>query len=740
MKRQPQWTRSAVALAVAVLAAPGATWAQQAAAGAQATDALKLDEVVITASPEGRSKMRQSLSVSTLDSEQILKSVPASSAEILRSIPGVRAEASSGEGNANVTVRGVPISAGGSRYVQFQEDGLPVLQIGDFNFVTPDMFIRADAATEGVEVVRGGSASTLGTNSPGGVINFLTKTGEEKGGSVAVSTGLGYDQKRVDFEYGGPLAERTRFYIGGFTRQGEGTRDTGGVKMEQGGQIRANLTHDLGGGSFVRLNAKFLDDKTPTLLTAPVRIVGGQIQTIPGIDPRTFTPYSNGLLKVPSFGLRGGSSADINDGLKVHSTNIGAEANLNLGDGWLLNNKFRISSNSGNFYGVMPNTAANAAGTSYNALFLGARFNDVGMSVNDLKLTKSFPLADKGKINTTAGLFTSRQRLDIDWEIGGFDSTLANSGAKQTGAYTSFYKRNINLNYDTMSPYGAVAWESGPWNVDASVRFDRQHVTGTYEADGQPTPGSRGADYNSKFTGKSVGVNYRLTTDLALFGRISEGASLASDRILFSEVAACNRTCFVGVTVPVNQVTQYEGGAKWRSGNLSTFVTLFQAKTKESNYDLTTGASSANQYDAKGVELEAGYRIGGLRLNGGVTLTDAKITASNTPALVGLAPNRQARVIYQISPSYTFGPATVGAALIGTTKSRDGQGTALEAELPAYNLVNLFGTYAISKNSQVTLGVNNAFNKLAYTETNTDRPAARAFTGRTAKLSFKYLF
>ena len=127
-KATPTQVAVAAALAVATI---GAAHAQANA------DALKLDEVVVTGSATGGSKMKQSLSISTLDSDQIVNSVASSSADLLRSIPGVRAESSGGEGNANVTVRGVPISAGGSRYVQFQEDGLPVLQIGDFNFVTP---------------------------------------------------------------------------------------------------------------------------------------------------------------------------------------------------------------------------------------------------------------------------------------------------------------------------------------------------------------------------------------------------------------------------------------------------------------------------------------------------------------------------------------------------------------------------------------------------------------------------
>jgi outer membrane receptor protein involved in Fe transport len=90
---------------------------------------------------------------------------------------------SGGEGNANIAVRGVPISSGGSKYLQLQEDGLPVLLFGDIAFATADIFTRFDRNVAKVEAIRGGSASILSSNSPGGIINFISKTGKVEGGS-----------------------------------------------------------------------------------------------------------------------------------------------------------------------------------------------------------------------------------------------------------------------------------------------------------------------------------------------------------------------------------------------------------------------------------------------------------------------------------------------------------------------------------------------------------------------------
>ena len=140
-------------VAAAQEAAPAATAAPATAAPA---DGLNMERVVVTGTTTGSSKMKTSVSISTIEGDVIKNSAALSAAEVLRAVPGVRAESSGGEGNANITVRGVPVSAGGARYVQIQEDGLPVLQSGDFNFITPDSYVKIDGTLDHLEVVRGG--------------------------------------------------------------------------------------------------------------------------------------------------------------------------------------------------------------------------------------------------------------------------------------------------------------------------------------------------------------------------------------------------------------------------------------------------------------------------------------------------------------------------------------------------------------------------------------------------------
>jgi outer membrane receptor protein involved in Fe transport len=694
-----------------------------------------------------------------------LQAQPTNSSDILRTIPGVRAESSGGGGNANVTVRGLPISAGGARYVQFQEDGLPVLLFGDVAFATPDMFLRADGSLERLEVVRGGSASTLGTNAPGGIINFISKTGDEPGGSMGVTTGLGYDEKRFDFDYSGKLGDKTRFFVGGYANMGQGPRNASANGV-QGHQIKANITQDVDNG-FVRLNFKTLDDKSPLFMPAPVSIKNGVLSELPGIDPRKATFYSP--YWVPDATLSKNNTlvnSNVNDGLRVKSDSFGVETELKLAGGWKLSEKFRTSENSGRFISIFPgDDVANAAagtkyatgpkkgqaytGKSFTATVFNTSMDDMGSTTNDVKLSKTFAQADGSKITTTAGLFVNVQQVGLTWNFNQYlmeatdynPALLANAKTNAYGGIASgsdvwggCCTRAIDATYRTTSPYAVLGWEKGALSLDGSLRADQQVATGSYNKaeNNQFKPGNAQAiNYTKNFNSYSFGGNYQLDKDTALFARVSKGAAFNADRIMFEPAKMPLNGSGV---VPINEVKQLEGGVKLRNGNLSTFVTLFNAKTDESNYDATTQKSTSNKYDASGVEVEAGYKMGAFRINGGVTVTDAKIVAT------GLTPNRQAKVVYQLSPSYVLGDATVGAAIVGTSSSKDAQGSGYDVTLPAYTVINAFANFNIGKNAVASLGVNNLTNVLGYTESNDGRMAARAINGRSVKAGLKYNF
>ena len=133
--------------------------------------------------------------------------------------------------------------------------------------------------------------------------------------------------------------------------------------------------------------------------------------------------------------------------------------------------------------------------------------------------------------------------------------------------------------------------------------------------------------------------------------------------------------------------------------------------------------------------------MGGFRISGGATFTDAKTIASNNAATVGKKPRRQADFIYQITPSYSIGALTFGGSLVGTTSSKDDGPTGpLTITLPAYSTINAFANYNVTNSLVVLLGANNLLDKIGYTESNDGRGAARSINGRTVKLGLKYTF
>lgn len=770
MKSSPiKMTRMASVISLAILQM-NAVWAQDTTpAQDKEKNSLNLNSVIVTGTPIGTSKMKASVSISTLDADQIAQSAPTNAAEILRAIPGVRSESSGGEGNANLTVRGVPISAGGARYVQFQEDGLPLLQFGDIAFVTPDMYLRADGSLSHLEVVRGGTASTMATNSPGGIINFISKNGKEKGGSIGISKGVDFSQTRFDFDYGAALSNKTRFFIAGFYRNGDSSRPAG-VTAEDGGQLRANITQELDNG-YLRLSIKHLDDKTPMNMPVPVRTVNGNISELPGIDPRTasfYSPYWTSDIVLDKNNNK--ISTNVNDGLHVVNNAFGAEASLKIADGWTLDEKFRKSTNTGRFisifpadasvsgkaasnmtYATGPNAGKAYTGAAFTATVFNTSIDDLGSTVNDMKLSKVFETGS-GKFSTTVGWYSSLQNLGVTWNFNQYlmqasgdkpallnsNGTIAGSPgllAQGTDVFGGCCNRNIDAQYKTNAAYANLGWESGNWNLDGSLRYDKQDASGTFnQAVNQRylAANTKFINYGVNHTSYSAGANYRVTKDIAVFARISEGIAFNADRIMFGNP--------LDGTTPIstNIVKQTEAGVKWKAGDFSSFVTLFQAKTAESNFEATTQKFTANNYDAKGVEIESSFRYDAFRVTGGLTYTNASITAANDKTVIGKTPRRQASYTYQIAPTYTMGNAVIGASLIGTSKSYGDDANTLI--LPAFNVLNAFVNYSINDQIQLSLSVNNLTNNIGYTEVEGDGHAARSINGRSIRASLKYSF
>lgn len=519
--------RTALALAVTAFSSQP-LFAQEDAESEE--EKAKYEQIVVTAAPAGATMQEASVSVSSFDQDDFLKLAPRSSAELFRALPGIRAESSGGGGNANITIRGIPLATGGSKFMQIHEDGLPVLEYGDINFGNADNFIRTDWSVALVESVRGGSASTFASNSPGGVINLISATGETGGGAIGTSFGVDYDEFRLDFAYGGEISSDLYFHIAGHTRQGEGPRETG-FNGDEGGQLRFNITKMLDNGH-VRFHFKSLQDNATTYLPAPVLVEGnGEFGPLPGFDASSQVLHSPATANISTFDSFGNPrNRSVTDGIESDVTSFGLEVDLEVAEDVFFVNRFRTSDITGGFISPFTDTfgaygpqsadsmaaaicgaaldgegnAFNCASTNvtlagtdtqYNGLaFLNllfdTEFNDLGNTINDMNLRKEF---DNG-VSVTVGYYYSKQNIATSWNswptfiqtVDGDNSQFLHitdaDGAPlvNQGLWApSFLSWEWDLEYTTTAPYANVGFEVGDkWLFDVSVRRDTVDANG----------------------------------------------------------------------------------------------------------------------------------------------------------------------------------------------------------------------------------------------------------------------
>ncbi|MDP5214992.1 TonB-dependent receptor [Pseudoalteromonas tunicata] len=795
-QQQAIFSFSAIALALS------SSVAAQQNESANSKNGDQFEKIIVTGVPQKTTVMASSVSVSNISLDEIAISTPRSTAEAFRILPGIRSEATGGEGNANIAVRGLPVASGGAKFLQLQEDGLPVLQFGDIAFGNADIFMRLDNTVQSIESIRGGSASTLASDAPGGIINFISKTGESESGSISTTFGLDYDEYRTDFEYGGDLSDSMRFHVGGFLRQGEGPRDTG-YTSNKGGQIKANITKEFKTG-FIRVYYKHLDDKSVGYLPMPMHSDGSSLA---GFDALSDTPHSAYFINTLSLGKNNEKRiGDMRDGMNPSVDSIGFVANFDLGNDWNIENRFKKSSVSGQFLSPFPAEVADrqsiatsiggdnailtyangpSAGNTFNGDLamrihtFDVSMNDFGSIMNDLKLSKSL----NENTTLTLGYFASSQSIDMSWlwnsylmEVKGDNAALLNVVAEDgtsfsdNGLYaygTPYWgnccQRNYDVEYETRAPYLALSTRFDNVSIDASVRRDSGDATGTYagavtstvdmNGDGiisKPEEAVAGIDnshasivnYDWSYNSYSLGANYQMTADQALFARLSKGGRANADRLLFGKV---NADGSVSAQDAVDEVKQYELGIKQRFDSFKIFATAFFATTQEQNFEATSQRFFDREYEAKGLELEATYFIDSFDFRGNVTWTDATINKDAlSPELEGNTPRRQADMIYSLMGRYNFAQGAVGVNLIGSTGAYAQDNNDLKFD--GYTQVNAFASYDLSENLNLSLNVNNLFNTVGITEAEegsipgNDIIRARTLNGRTTSLTLKYSF
>ena len=560
---------AAVTPAMAQTATSGA--AASASSGANpasgASDGDVLDEVVVTASTGDKTQLRSSLQVTVIPSELVEDMAPRSTAESLKLIPGMSVTDMSGSGgNANFSVRGLPVTTGGAPFVQLQEDGLPQVLFGDMNFGNNDYWTRFDVSNT-IEATVGGSAATLAAGAPGAVINYISDTGVTKSGVFTLSEGLGFNETKATFAVGGPISNTWRYHVDGFYVYGDGPRDQHFIG-EDGYQLKANVTHDFGDDKgYLRFYVKLLDDQEEYNAGAAVNASRSgstlsNISAYPGDDARTGTTvgvYNSSINYINSTTGQFGTVPNNGVHPVVHS--FGAELHFTPAGELAVDDRFRVTQMYGNFaaqFFGLSNTAS-VIGTTVNGEKVGSvvyadgplagqaysgltnnstqiytNMSDMGSVVNDFSLSDKLVFG-ANKFSGHIGLFYMDQTIDQNWHpnaqlqalsgsnpanlnlISTTGQLLSNNGVQgYNTAWGTGVDRTYAMSVADAAPYLDLTWDLDALQLEGSLRRDDYRVTGWAESASAATTDI------GYLTGETFSATGSLTTPLVSYSTIDQ--------------------------------------------------------------------------------------------------------------------------------------------------------------------------------------------------------------------------
>lgn len=156
------------------------------------------DTVVVTADRYDRDASRRGSDVSVINQEQIAASGARTVPEILEQVPGVFVYDNSTARTSTVDIRGFGDAAGRNTLVLVDGRRLNVIDSG-----VADLVQIPVSGIERIEVKRGSGSVLYGDNAPGGVVNIITKKGEEGIHGTASAYYGSYDSFGQDFQVGG---------------------------------------------------------------------------------------------------------------------------------------------------------------------------------------------------------------------------------------------------------------------------------------------------------------------------------------------------------------------------------------------------------------------------------------------------------------------------------------------------------------------------------------------------------
>lgn len=767
---------------------------------ASVTDPFSMQEVVVTgtASKE-RTKYESSVAISTFTAEDIAQQAPASTADLISAVPGFWVEAIAGSTQGNVFARGI-IQDGGYRYVGLMEDGIPIYPVFELSFYNPDQFVRVDETIGRVEAVRGGTAPIFTAGAVGGTINFVTRSPGRQPEGIVKGTFSDYGTYRADAFWATPLGENWGLALGGYYRQSDGLRDPG-YTADEGGQFRVKLAGTVGEAGTLELFGKYIDDSSLFVVPIPLQGSPSDPRAVGGADPGTYSLHSRDLARAglpasaAEVGLQGG---DLEDGINPSLGTVGARFDWDFNATLSLTNLLRYTDGDVRFDGIFPGgppvsatefAADRGVAPSYTVISTGAAYAPSGLVQNhghwvvdkqyealqnDLRLGMRLAAHD-----LTLGAYFADYSMSDRWSLGNLllmdvsdrPNRLFLPGVTDPSGFTLYSFFNLAADYDATaySVYLSDEWQAtDALRIDVGVRYDRQEIDASIsdgvfgvDLDGDPAttydvaalagPTRTTSSPSFDYTSWSLGFNYELTGQHALFGHYTSSAKLPH----FDDVR--------GGSLVEDEVTNIELGYKTALPRLALFATLFQTEFDNVFFnDVLADGSTAGRFAAtrtRGVELEGIARpFEALTIAFSVTQQDPEyrgfvIRDEQAGTVTDLSGNRIRRIpksIVRLTPTYLLpgnrGRAYLTWSRVGSRYSNDEN----TIELPSYDKLDAGVIFDVSPALSLQFAGDNLTDEVGLTEGNprTDVGAgglgalynARPLFGRSFRFSATYRF
>jgi outer membrane receptor protein involved in Fe transport len=340
---------------------------------AQASDAsdgqTAVSEVIVTGlTSRNRPLITASADITLASRADIERKAPRSTADLLELVPGIFVEGTAGEVSNNYSVRG--LQGGGQRFIQLQEDGLPIIYQGG----GADFFFSEVVTIDRLEAVKGGTSGILTVNGAGATINFISrKPNFDKPEGVVRLSGYDYGLKRGDFYYSAPIARKLAFNIGGYVQSSPGVRKNS--FDYDGYRLKGMLEYRFDEGGYLRVTGKVGDMKAAYYADQPYAYSNGEPGGIPGLD----TQFGNiggdafNRISVPvstfveSDGFR---DFRLSEGVRVKTKQLRVDFEKPLSDSVEIFARARYLDLKDDFNGLFPGSGTGNAGLASAVTYL----------------------------------------------------------------------------------------------------------------------------------------------------------------------------------------------------------------------------------------------------------------------------------------------------------------------------------------------------------------------------------